>query len=133
MGRGSRRGLLVAACVLPLLWVVLGEGRSDACLDVNVIRRPIRRAMPALRTCYQGYLRRKPNRSAKLVVKFRVRRGRADRIRFSDDSAMDRRLRKCVATVFRGLQFPPTIGGTIHVSYPLRFVPAKPRKSRKSR
>jgi outer membrane biosynthesis protein TonB len=108
---------------LALLPVVLlaGAPAMASSLDKEVIRRPIRVAMPKITRCYENQLAVNPKLEGRVTVQFTI--ASTGKVIEATATGVDDTLAACVAGVIRTLQFPRARSGTIRVSYPFEFRP----------
>ncbi len=101
--------------------VVIGAAVMTGDLDRNLIRRYVRRKLPALRHCYEKALVREHDLESTVTATFSIG---ADGhvIESSADGALDAVLEGCVADVIRTIEFPAAKGaGAVSVRYPFHF------------
>jgi len=95
------------------------EARGE--LPREVIRKIIRDNFGRFRACYEKELRKIPELTGRLDVRFVIGRDGAVVNAMINASSLPRSLAECVARAFYQLQFPPPRGGTVVVSYPIVF------------
>ncbi len=100
----------------------IANATIDGDLDKNIIRRYIRRKLPALRACYEDALAAKPHLSLDLVAKFTIA---ADGYATGASTpGIKGELGDCVAGVLESIQFPKPKSGTVDVRYTFQLRPA---------
>ena len=94
-------------------------------LSKKVIGRIVRRWSSRIRYCYERQLIQHPELTGKLVVFFVINpKGRVQTAKIASSTLQNRRLERCVVSIFRVMRFPaPFGGGIVHVRYPLLFRP----------
>lgn len=93
-------------------------------LSPSRIREVVRAASGKMRRCYETALKRVPNESGRLTVRFEI--GPDGRVFFAhiqDTTLSDPAAQACMLEEFRALRFPPPVGGVVTVNYPLVFSP----------
>lgn len=99
---------------------------SSGTLPPEAIKSVVRGKSAALQECYlEGTMRDKHLGGGAVTVSFRIAEdGRVEDARLASPGAAelgDPAVRECVRKVFEGLRFPPPKGGTMGVTYPVRF------------
>jgi hypothetical protein len=96
----------------------------------DVIRRYVRGAYPAIRSCYESGLRRDPGLAGTVSVYFVIdSNGGVETAYDSGSNMSDGGVKSCVVGVFKGISFPaPTSSdggpaGKVSVTYPLELSP----------
>lgn len=93
-------------------------------LAPEIIRRVVRQRFNQLRYCYEKSLVSKPDLQGKVVVRFvidstgAVTKAEATSSTLGDDTAT-----ACIVSVFKKMQFPKPVTGSVNASYPLVFTP----------
>ena len=108
-----RPGVFAAGAVpaRPASSPVMGAGR----LDPLEIQRVVRARFGAIRGCYEEGLRRNPDLTGRVAVRFVVGRAGANGSAISGV--------KCILNTFRAMRFPAPSGGLVTVVYPIQFSP----------
>ncbi len=99
-------------------------------LPKDVIRRYVRGAYPAMRSCYESGLRRDPGLAGTVSVFFVIDSSGGVETAYDSGSTMsDGGVKSCVIGVFKGISFPaPTAAdggpaGKVSVTYPIELSP----------
>lgn len=125
--QGSASGIRVVAPQ-----VRIGGAVVTGSLDKDIIRRHVRRKLPAIRYCYEKALVSDPALAGTLVAEFSITpEGITDSIEVTgmDDGA----LRACVTSLVEYLKFPKVAGtGLVRVRYPFELRPAEPGRPSES-
>lgn len=91
-------------------------------LDPAIIQSVIRAEFGRLRACYEEGLRRNPVLEGRIETDFVINRdGTTGMTRLSQVTLKDKAVADCVRDVFQGLRYPPPVGGTVTVGYPIVF------------
>ena len=109
------------------LWLSLAFGSS---LDRNMLQQPIRDALPEIRACYEDGLRRDPELSGKVVVRYLVDPdGTIARASLVDRSSTlrDERTEVCILRVMGKLRYRPAFRGRISVTDPCPVSTGEPK------
>jgi hypothetical protein len=103
------------------------EGKSTSscpqCLDKDVIRRVIRRAMPGIKYCYEQGLLQNKNLAGKVSIHFVIANNGAV-VSATPKAGISATVDQCVARKISQLSFP-TPGGLVEVDYPFLFQSTK--------
>jgi TonB family protein len=98
---------------------------SNGTLSPDAIKSVVRSRSAAMQECYLAGVLRDKNLSGAVTVSFRIdEQGRVEDAKLAAGGAAEIRdadVRECVRRVFEGLRFPPPKGGTVGVTYPVRF------------
>ena len=93
-------------------------------LDPAEIQKVVRAKFGSMRLCYEDALKRTPNAAGKVEIAFEIdRAGGIFFARVEEGTLPDAKAQKCVLELFRGLRFPPPVGGVVSVIYPVVFSP----------
>jgi eukaryotic-like serine/threonine-protein kinase len=93
-------------------------------LDPAEIQKIVRARFGAMRLCYEETLKRAPSATGKVAIAFEIdRAGGIFFARVEEGTLPDAKAQKCVLELFRGLHFPPPVGGVVSVVYPVVFSP----------
>ena len=104
--------------------VRIGSADATGSLDKNIIRRYIRRKLPAIRYCYEKQLLVKPKLAGTVKASFVI--SEAGNVVVSSADGMDDDVSSCIATAIKTMEFPkPKGGGIVKVNYPFTFRPAE--------
>lgn len=107
---------------IPSEGVVLGSMNPDDVLRI------LRQHIPQFRYCYQKELDKNPSKGASGVVKLMFTIGASGHVTKAGvgSNRLPSHVKRCVARVLRGIQFPsPKGGGTVDVKQPINFYPEK--------
>jgi hypothetical protein len=105
---------------------IIEEGSSGQ-LDVEQLRREMRNRVGALRSCYERALKRTPQLSGKLILRFTiVPAGTVTGVQLESDSLDDADMASCVRRLALGWRFPAPQGGPMEVSFPFVFQSSGP-------
>ena len=104
--------------------VKIGISSTTGDLDANIIRRYIRRKLPAIRHCYERELITDQDLAGTVVTQFQI--SPMGVVQGASAGGMGQRdVESCVADAVRAIQFPrPKGGGMVNVRYPFIFQPA---------
>jgi TonB family protein len=98
---------------------------SNGSLPPDAIKSVVRSKSAAMQECYLAGVLRDKNLAGAVTVSFRIAEdGKVEEARLAPGGAAeigDSNVRECVRRVFEGLRFPPPEGGTMGVTYPVRF------------
>ncbi|HUS63270.1 MAG TPA: AgmX/PglI C-terminal domain-containing protein [Kofleriaceae bacterium] len=121
-GVGSGRGMRGRSAAVPN--VRIGNADATGSLDKNIIRRYIRRKLPAIRYCYEKQLLVKPKLAGTVKASFVI--AETGNVVVSSADGMDGDVSRCIATAIKSIEFPkPKGGGVVKVNYPFTFRPAE--------
>jgi hypothetical protein len=99
-------------------------GLVNGRLPPEVIQKIVREHFDEYRRCYEAGMRRNPNLSGRVAIKFIIDRSGGVRdshpmcTSFPDDEVV-----RCVVEGFERLSFPEPEGGMVTVVYPITFIP----------
>jgi hypothetical protein len=101
--------------------VTIGAAVATGDLDKNIIRRYVRRKLPAIRHCYEKALVRQHDLAGTVTSSFSI--GSDGHVTESSAEGVgDPELERCVADVIRSIQFPAARGGgLVNVRYPFHL------------
>jgi hypothetical protein len=100
--------------------VAPGEATVKGGLDKDVIRRVVRQQTAHFQACYESELRKDPELAGTVRIEFVI--DAAGAVTSASADGMAEPVAACVTTVIRRIQFPkPKGGGTVKVTYPVRF------------
>jgi hypothetical protein len=97
------------------------DDRVEGDLDRNIIRRAIHDHNAELQSCYSGYLER-GSMAGRVNARFTIVHDGS--VGDAWVTGFDDALADCVCEVVATMQFLPTRGGAITVTYPFTFAPA---------
>jgi hypothetical protein len=98
------------------------ERPALGCMRPEVIQRIVRLHWKEVHTCYLEGKDRRPVLAGKVVVTFVI--GAGGRVISAKDGGSDigdRGVVDCVVGVFKSLRFPAPDGGSLTLTYPIRF------------
>jgi tetratricopeptide (TPR) repeat protein len=102
--------------------VRMGATSVSGRLPPEVIQRIVRQNFGRFRFCYEQALRKNPELSGRISVRFMI--GRDGSVSSASAEGMpDAEMNACVARSFGGLAFPQPEGGVVTVVYPILFSP----------
>ena len=91
-------------------------------LPPEVIQRAVRVNFTVFRLCFEAGMRRDPNLTGKVVVRFVIGLdGAVTSVTDGGSDLPDQQVVACVVRSFSRVQFPPPNGGTVTVTYPIMF------------
>lgn len=90
----------------------------------EVIQRIVRQNFGRFRLCYENALRKDPNTTGRVSVRFTIALDGSVKGQRVDSSTIgSAEMSACVANAFTNLSFPQPEGGTVTVVYPIQFAP----------
>jgi TonB family protein len=103
-----------------------GKIQAAGGLKKSVIRRIIRRQLPAIRHCYEQSLNTRPDLAGRVAVRFLIGATGVVRAAAVSSSTLGHpATERCVASVVQRLSFPAPAGGSmVKVTYPFTFTRA---------
>ena len=94
----------------------------DGQLDPNIVVREVRARMSAIKACYERALKRNPNLSGKVVVRWTITAaGTVSGVDIDQDSLGDSEVTNCIKGLVARWRFPAPSGGSVEVSFPFVF------------
>lgn len=101
---------------------IRGTASIRGSLSREVIRRHIRRNIPAIRFCYERQLSRRPDLQGRVQVQFVIgQNGSVASARVVSSSMGEPSVEQCVARAVQRITFPSPDGGVVIVTYPFMF------------
>jgi hypothetical protein len=98
----------------------------DGQLDPNIIVREVRSRMAAIKLCYERALKRNPNLSGKVVIRWTITAaGTVSGVDVDQDSMNDSEVTNCIKSLVAHWRFPAPSGGSVEVSFPFVFQAAQ--------
>lgn len=98
----------------------------DGSLDPSVIAREIRSRLGAVKACYEAALKRNPNLSGKILLRFEVSSvGKVTSADIESDTLGDGEVSSCIKGRVQTWRFPAPQGGSVQFSYPFIFQASK--------
>ncbi len=103
--------------------VVKSEAPSvDGELDPNIVTKEVRARMGAIKACYERALKRNPNISGKVVVRWTITAaGTVSGVDMDQDTLGDSEVTSCIKGLVARWRFPAPSGGSVEVSFPFVF------------
>jgi TonB family protein len=94
----------------------------DGQLDPNIVVREVRARMSAIKACYDRALKRNPNLSGKVVIRWTITpAGTVSGVDVDQDSMGDSDVTSCIKSLVARWRFPAPSGGAVEVSFPFVF------------
>lgn len=98
----------------------------DGQLDPNIVAKEVRSRMAAIKGCYERSLKRNPNLSGKIVVRWTITAaGTVQGVEIDTDTIGDSEIVSCIKTLIVRWRFPTPAGGAVEVSFPFLFSSSK--------
>lgn len=91
------------------------------------IKEAVKQELPAIRECYEAWLKQNPALAGKLKVQFTILeipgrdRAKISRVDIADGGMGHLMMEGCVRNVFKSMRFETPRGGETRVTYPLNF------------
>lgn len=102
----------------------LGAITVQGDLSPKVIFRTVRERTPDFRSCYDDALKRRPNATGRVVVRFDITAsGNVKDAIDAEQDMGDEAMAACVGNAFRTLIFPRPNWGSVSVVFPIMFAP----------
>lgn len=115
----DRRAEEVTQKAPPLKEIFKEEETAE--LSRTAIAPVVKKAMGAIRGCYERGLKKNPRLEGKLLVQFEIAADGAVPSAVAAEPFFDDWVSECVMKQFRGLKFPAHGGATVKVKYPIVF------------
>ncbi len=97
----------------------------DGSLDQADIARVVRGRLTAIKECYERELKRNPQLSGKVIVRFTIdEEGRVSQAVIEENTLPEKSVATCVAQRVERFRFPKPDGGSVTVAYPFIFSPS---------
>jgi outer membrane biosynthesis protein TonB len=94
----------------------------DGQLDPNIVVREVKARMGAIKACYDRALKRNPNLSGKVVIRWTITAaGTVSGVDVDQDSLGDGEVTGCIKALVARWRFPAPSGGAVEVSFPFVF------------
>jgi len=101
------------------------------------IRGAVQESLPELKECYEEWQKSAPGLKGKVSVGFRIKaaldldagsapEARVEGVRIGESDLDHVFMEGCVSSVFSELRFAPPEGGSLEVTYPIRFESEEP-------
>lgn len=104
--------------------VVVGQTIISGSIDKDIIRTVVRKALPAVRFCYEKQLITQPELTGEITVHFSVNQKGFVNWAYAEESNLPPAVDSCVTKIFIGLRFPAVekgSGSKVEVHYPISF------------
>jgi outer membrane biosynthesis protein TonB len=94
----------------------------DGSLDPSVVSKEVRTRIGAIKACYERALKRNPNLSGKVKVRWTITAaGTVSGVEIDEDSMGDSEVVSCIKGLVSRWRFPAPSGGSVDVVYPFVF------------
>ena len=94
----------------------------DGALDPALVSKEVRARIGAVKACYERALKRNPNLSGKVKVRWTITAaGTVSGVDISDDSMGDSEVASCIKQLVARWRFPAPAGGSVEVEFPFVF------------
>jgi len=94
----------------------------DGQLDSNIIVKEVKARMGAIKACYERSLKRNPNLSGKIAVRWTITpAGTVTGVDIDQDSMGDPEVSSCIKSQISHWRFPAPAGGSVDVQFPFVF------------
>jgi outer membrane biosynthesis protein TonB len=94
----------------------------DGQLDSNIIVKEVKARMGAIKACYERSLKRNPNLSGKIAVRWTITpAGTVTGVDIDQDSMGDPEVSSCIKSQIAHWRFPAPAGGSVDVQFPFVF------------
>ena len=94
----------------------------DGELDPALVSKEVRARIGAVKACYERALKRNPNLSGKVKVRWTITAaGTVSGVDISDDSMGDSEVSSCIKQLVARWRFPAPSGGSVEVEFPFVF------------
>jgi TonB family protein len=94
----------------------------DGELDPALVSKEVRARIGAVKACYERALKRNPNLSGKIKVRWTITAaGTVSGVDISDDSVGDSEVSSCIKQLVARWRFPAPSGGSVEVEFPFVF------------
>jgi len=94
----------------------------DGALDPALVSKEVRARIGAVKACYERALKRNPNLSGKVKVRWTITAaGTVSGVDISDDSMGDSEVSSCIKQLVARWRFPAPSGGSVEVEFPFVF------------
>ncbi len=107
--------------------VVRGEAPAvDGELDPSIVSKEVRSRLGAIKACYERALKRNPNLSGKIVIRWTITpAGTVSGVDVENDTMGDNEVSGCIKSLIARWRFPAPAGGSVEVAYPFVFQAAQ--------
>jgi outer membrane biosynthesis protein TonB len=94
----------------------------DGELDPSLVSKEVRARLGAIKACYERSLKRNPNLSGKIKVRWTITAaGTVSAVEIDEDSMGDGEVTACIKGLISRWRFPAPSGGSVDVVYPFVF------------
>jgi TonB family protein len=94
----------------------------DGALDPSLVSKEVRTRIGAIKACYERALKRNPNLSGKVKVRWTITAaGTVAAVEIEEDSLGDNEVSSCIKGLVSRWRFPAPSGGSVEVVYPFVF------------
>jgi TonB family protein len=94
----------------------------DGALDPSLVSKEVRTRIGAIKACYERALKRNPNLSGKVKVRWTITAaGTVAAVEIEEDSLGDNEVSSCIKGLVSRWRFPAPSGGSVDVVYPFVF------------
>jgi TonB family protein len=94
----------------------------DGALDPSLVSKEVRTRIGAIKACYERALKRNPNLSGKVKVRWTITEaGTVSAVEIEEDSMGDNEVSSCIKGLVSRWRFPAPSGGSVDVVYPFVF------------
>jgi TonB family protein len=94
----------------------------DGALDPSLVSKEVRTRIGAIKACYERALKRNPNLSGKVKVRWTITAaGTVSAVEIEEDSMGDSEVSSCIKGLVARWRFPAPSGGSVDVVYPFVF------------
>ena len=100
----------------------VGAPTATGDLDVEIIKRYIKRDIPKLRYCYERALGASPTLAGTVTATFMI--AGDGTVKSSTAEGVSAKVSTCVAGVIKAIEFPKPTGSSVVVTYPFIFAPS---------
>ncbi len=98
----------------------------DGELDPSLVSKEVRTRIGAIKACYERALKRNPNLSGKVKVRWTITAaGTVSAVEIEEDSMGDNEVASCIKGLVSRWRFPAPSGGSVDVVYPFLFQAAQ--------
>jgi hypothetical protein len=94
----------------------------DGALDPSLVSKEVRTRIGAIKACYERALKRNPNLSGKVKVRWTITAaGTVSAVEIEEDNLGDNEVSSCIKGLVSRWRFPAPSGGSVDVVYPFVF------------
>ena len=94
----------------------------DGELDPSLVSKEVRTRIGAIKACYERALKRNPNLSGKIKVRWTITAaGTVSAVEIEEDNLGDNEVSSCIKGLVIRWRFPAPSGGSVEVVYPFVF------------